>query len=58
MEITNKEYLKLKRLEKIIHDYCYISNDGYGDVIKMCCEENEESNTNDFMFLKEVLENE
>lgn len=54
--IIEKDLERLEKLEKIIRDYCYIDNNGYGNVLRMCCEENEESNNKDFIFLKEVLE--
>lgn len=56
MKECKQDLERLEKLEKIICDYCYIDNNEYGDVLRMCCEENEESNTKDFVFLKEVLE--
>ena len=43
------------KLEKVIKDYCYIDNFEEGEIIRMCCESYEESNSEDFEFIKEVL---
>lgn len=52
-EELEKENQKLK---KIIKDYCYIDNFDNGEIIRMCCESYDESNSKDFEYLKEVLE--
>lgn len=56
MKECKQDLERLEKLEKIIRDYCYIDNFNDGEIIRMCCEENEESNTKDFVFLKDVLE--
>ena len=56
MKECKQDLERLEKLEKIIRDYCYIDNFNDGEIIRMCCEENEESNTKDFVFLKGVLE--
>lgn len=56
MKECKRDLERLEKLEKIIRDYCYIDNFNDGEIIRMCCEENEESNTKDFVFLKDVLE--
>ena len=43
-------------LKKIIKDYCYINLLPNGEAICMCCESYEESNSEDFKFIKGVLE--
>lgn len=53
---TYKE--KYERLKKIIQDYCYIDNFNDGEMIRMCCESNEESNADDFKYLKSIIESE
>lgn len=54
-EYDVKEILKWKKAFKILKDYCYFDDFPDGEVIRMCCEEYEESNKEDFDFLKEVL---
>lgn len=62
LEQSEKENQELKeensKLKKIIKDYCYIDNFDNGEIIRMCCESYEESNSKDFEYLKGVLENE
>ena len=47
---------ELIKFKKIIQDYCYIDNFPDGEVVRMCCEEYEESNKKDFEFIKKLLE--
>lgn len=56
IQLVEQDLDRLEKLEKIIKDYCYIDNLPNGEVVRMCCEEGEESNYNDFIYLKEIIE--
>ena len=53
-----KEQLKKEneRLKKILQDYCYIDDFPNGEVVRMFIESYEESDADDFKFIKSILE--